>query len=203
METIQPLRLTDDNLSKIVVPSKKAGKAMTKVICTLGPNSRDVKALEALLEAGMTAARFDFSWGSREYHQETLDNLRKACRNRKQMCAVIMDTKGPEIAVLNVRGFIQLRNGQDIRLTSDPKVEASSSILPVNFPDLGKYLEPGNQIFVGQYLFTGSETTSTYLTVKEVISTVEVVCVCHNEACLSGVMLTVHFSSVSPLYTSD
>ena len=170
---------------------------MTKVICTLGPNSRDVKVLEALLEAGMTAARFDFSWGSKQYHQETLNNLRTACKNKRKLCGVIMDTKGPEIAVLNVTNPIVLKEGQMIRISSNPSESASSEVLPVNFPDIGKYLEPGNQVFVGQYLFTGSENTSTYLTVNEVVSDSDVVCVCHNNARLEGVMLTVHFSGVT------
>ena len=138
---IQPVRVHNDSLAAILKPSGREGKiSMTKVICTLGPNSRDVKVLEALLDAGMTAARLDFSWGSRKYHQETLDNLRKACNNRKCLCGVIMDTKGPEIAVLNVRSAIKLKEGQEIRITSDPDLPASSEALPVNFPNIGKFL---------------------------------------------------------------
>jgi hypothetical protein len=33
-------------------------------------------------------ARFDFSWQSDEYHQETLENLKKAIKNTKKLCAV-------------------------------------------------------------------------------------------------------------------
>lgn len=207
MNSIEPIRVLNRKLDSILLPSGREGQhAMTKVICTLGPNSRDTKVLEALLDAGMTAARFDFSWGSRQYHQETLNNLRKACRNKRKLCGVIMDTKGPEIAVLNVRNPIDLKEGQEIRISSDPSLNASSHALPVNFPDIGKYLQPGNQAFVGQYLFTGSETTSTYLTVREVASDSEVVCICHNAARLEGVMLTVHFSGVTnpiPTFSDD
>ena len=207
MNSIEPIRVHNESLASILLPSGREGRsAMTKVICTLGPNSREVKVLEALLEAGMTAARFDFSWGSKKYHQETLDNLREACRNKRKLCGVIMDTKGPEIAVLNVRNPITLTEGQSIRISSDPGVHASSDVLPVNFPDIGKYLQKGNQIFVGQYLFTGSETTSTYLTVQEVTSDRECLCICHNDARLEGVMLTVHFSGVTnpiPTFSED
>ena len=204
---IQPVRVHNDSLAAILKPSGREGKiSMTKVICTLGPNSRDVKVLESLLDAGMTAARLDFSWGSRKYHQETLDNLRTACRNKKCLCGVIMDTKGPEIAVLNVRSAIKLKEGQMIRITSEPSLQASSEVLPVNFPDIGKFLQKGNQVFVGQYLFTGSESTSTYLTVQEVVDQANIICVCHNDAMLEGVMLTVHFSGISnpiPSFSED
>jgi hypothetical protein len=49
--------------------------------------------LEKLLRAGMNVARFNFSHGSHEYHQETLDNLRTAMENTGILCAVMLDTK--------------------------------------------------------------------------------------------------------------
>lgn len=41
----------------------------------------------------MNIARFNFSHGSHEYHQGTLDNLRQAMRETRIMCAVMLDTK--------------------------------------------------------------------------------------------------------------
>jgi len=52
----------------------------THIICTLGPSSRTVPQLQELLQAGMSVARFNFSHGSHEYHQETLENLRCVAR---------------------------------------------------------------------------------------------------------------------------
>ncbi|GKB93190.1 pyruvate kinase, partial [Tanacetum coccineum] len=65
----------------------------TKIICTLGPASRSIPMVEKLLKAGMNVARFNFSHGSYEYHQETLDNLRKAMENTGIVAAVMLDTK--------------------------------------------------------------------------------------------------------------
>lgn len=65
----------------------------TKIVCTLGPASRSVPMLEKLLRAGMNVARFNFSHGTHEYHQETLDNLRTAMHNTQILCAVMLDTK--------------------------------------------------------------------------------------------------------------
>ena len=65
----------------------------TKIVCTLGPASRSVEMCARLLRAGMCVARFNFSHGSHEYHQETLDNLRKAMDLTGLICAVMLDTK--------------------------------------------------------------------------------------------------------------
>lgn len=65
----------------------------TKIVCTLGPASRSVPMIEKLLRAGMNVARFNFSHGSHEYHQETLDNLREAMQNTGILAAVMLDTK--------------------------------------------------------------------------------------------------------------
>jgi Pyruvate kinase, barrel domain len=35
-----------------------------------------------------SVARFDFSWGNLEYHQETLENLKVAIKSTKKLCAV-------------------------------------------------------------------------------------------------------------------
>lgn len=65
----------------------------TKIVCTLGPASRSVPMLEKLLRAGMNVARFNFSHGTHDYHQETLNNLRIAMQNTQILCAVMLDTK--------------------------------------------------------------------------------------------------------------
>jgi pyruvate kinase len=67
--------------------------AKTKIICTLGPKSREVPILEKLLRAGMNVARFNFSHGTHEYHQYTLENLKIAMHNTETMCAILLDTK--------------------------------------------------------------------------------------------------------------
>ena len=93
-------------------------KQKTAIICTLGPVSRSVDVLEQMLLAGMRVARFNFSHGSHEYHQETLDALRQACDNTGIFCAVLLDTKGPEIRT----GMLE--NGEPVLLEKDQKLAA-------------------------------------------------------------------------------
>ena len=177
------------------------------MICTVGVKSRTVPELVALLEAGMTTARFDFSWGSMEYHTRTLNNLREAMKQTKILCATMLDTRGPEIGVQlapqDVSSFdsrapkvLALEQGNRVTLTTDVSVPASSEFLPVNNPDLVHFVEAGDDVFVGQYLFTGSETSSVYLKVDEVDAKAgHIYCTCKNTARLGGVLLTVQVSN--------
>lgn len=36
----------------------------------------------------VAVARFDFSWGDSDYHQETLETLKMAVKTTKKLCAV-------------------------------------------------------------------------------------------------------------------
>ena len=78
----------------------RTGISKTKIICTLGPKSRDVPMLEKLLRNGMNVARFNFSHGTYEYHSGTLDALKEAMYNTQIMCGVLLDTKVREYRTL-------------------------------------------------------------------------------------------------------
>jgi pyruvate kinase len=43
----------------------------TKIVATIGPASRDVDTLVAMIEAGMDVARLNFAHGTREEHADT------------------------------------------------------------------------------------------------------------------------------------
>jgi pyruvate kinase len=54
--------------------------------------------LVKMLDAGMNMARLDFSMGDHKTHAQSLENLREALKQRPdKSCAVVLDTKGPEI----------------------------------------------------------------------------------------------------------
>jgi len=130
-------------------------QSKTKIVCTLGPVSRSVAVLEELLEAGMSVARFNFSHGSHEYHQETLDNLRQACRNTRLMCATLLDTKGPEIRTGTLKDGkpISLSAGQKVVLSTQYATPGGSmangvAIIKLSYPSLPRDVSPGCNILI-------------------------------------------------------
>ncbi|KAK6119044.1 hypothetical protein DH2020_047209 [Rehmannia glutinosa] len=120
----------------------------TKIVCTLGPSSRSMETIEKLLRGGMNVARFNFSHGTHAYHQETLDNLRAAVRNTGILCAVMLDTKGPEIRT----GFlkdgkpIQLKQGQEITISTDYTIKGNEQMISMSYKKLAEDLKPQSTI---------------------------------------------------------
>ncbi|KAL1541349.1 pyruvate kinase [Salvia divinorum] len=188
----EPIRM-----ATILEPSKASFfPAMTKIVGTLGPRSRSVQVISSCLKTGMSVARFDFSWGDADSHQETLENLKTAIKSTTKLCAVMLDTVGAEMQVVNKRETsITLKAEDKVILTPDQGQEATSAVLPINFAGLAKAVKEGDTIFVGQYLFTGSETTSVWLEVDEVKGD-DVVCVIKNSATLAGSLFTLHASQI-------
>ncbi|MCO5566548.1 hypothetical protein L7F22_020225 [Adiantum nelumboides] len=155
------------------VTNSHGGIPKTKIVCTLGPKSRDVGMIERLLRAGMNIARFNFSHGSHEYHQETLDNLHIAQQNTQIMCAVMLDTKGPEIRT----GFledgkpIQLVEGQHLVISTDYSIKGNSKMISMSYKKLPQDLEPGSTI-----LCSDGTITLTVLSSDPAAGTVTVRC---------------------------
>ena len=69
----------------------------TKIVCTLGPASRDENVIRNMLEAGMNVARLNFSHGTHEDHRAAIETFRKVRDSLDIPAAVLLDTKGPEI----------------------------------------------------------------------------------------------------------
>ncbi|XP_072996260.1 pyruvate kinase, cytosolic isozyme-like [Typha latifolia] len=151
----------------------------TKIVCTLGPASRSVEMIEKLLRAGMNVARFNFSHGSHEYHQETLDNLRAAMENTGILCAVMLDTKGPEIRTgfLKDSKSIQLKKGQEITISTDYTIKGDENIISMSYKKLADDLNPGSVI-----LCADGTITLTVLSCNKEQGTV--CCQCKNSAVL-------------------
>lgn len=153
--------------------------AKTKIVCTLGPKSREVLILEKLLRAGMNVARFNFSHGSHEYQQYTLDNLRQAMHNTKILCAVLLDTKGPEIRTGNLASGkpIKLERNKELLITTDYTHLGDEHMIAMSYPKLAVDLAPGNTILCSDGTIT--------LTVLECDADKGIVkCRCENTAML-------------------
>lgn len=109
----------------------------TKIVCTLGPASRDADTMRDMLEAGMNVARLNFSHGTHEEHRKTIETFRRVRDELDRPAAVLLDTKGPEIRLGDFEnGSEILEEGDEFTLTSKPctgtkeKVSTTYQALP-------------------------------------------------------------------------
>ncbi|MDT8323173.1 MAG: pyruvate kinase [Bacteroidota bacterium] len=98
-----------------------------KIICTIGPASRDTGTLRTLIDAGMDIARLNFSHGSHEEHAETIRRIRDAAEDRQRPIAILQDLQGPKIRTGSVpEDGVELRDGARFTITT-AEVETGSA----------------------------------------------------------------------------
>ncbi len=87
----------------------------------MGPTTEDLEVVCELLRAGMNVARFNFSHSDHPYHKANMERVREASRITGIPCALLLDTKGPEIRTGNVagNGTIMIQEGDIFLLTND------------------------------------------------------------------------------------
>ena len=135
-------------------------KRKTKIICTLGPASSDEKTVAALINAGMSVARLNFSHNTHDNHKKVIDTVKKVREKMKAPVAIMLDTKGPEIRLgLFENGEAVLEKGSIFTLTSET-VMGNESEASISYAELPSVLEKGNTILIddGKIRLTVLET---------------------------------------------
>lgn len=145
-----------------------------KILATIGPASHDYDTIKSLHQAGMTAARMNFSHGDHSYHGQTVENIRKLEEETGQFIPVVLDTKGPEIRTGKLRNGekIMIQQGQDIIITTRD-IEGDKTILSISYKEIVHDIKPGMHIMIADGLLR--------LEVKEIIGT-EIHCTAFNSA---------------------
>ena len=120
----------------------------TKIVCTLGPSTDDEKVWRSLIEEGMNVARFNFSHGSHEEQMGRLKMLRKLCDELKRPVAALLDTKGPEIRLMEFAdGKVELKSGQTFTLTTE-EIMGDVKRVSITYKDLPNDVKPGDTILI-------------------------------------------------------
>lgn len=178
----------------------------TKLIATIGPQSCSVEVLKKLLQAGIQAVRFDFTWCTLEvqgFFDRTYENLLKACQETKKMCAIMLDLTGRELYIQSkyavgedgwprrVESPVSVESGQVIYLSCDKADMGKKDTFLVNYEEFYQMAKPGDTIHLGRYLSTGTELSAVYVEVLEVVDS-RVKCKCKNPAVLDGLVTVFH-----------
>merc|ERR1719174_2865809 len=117
----------------------------------MGPSCWDVEPLKKMMTIGMTVARLNFSHGDHETHGATVSRIREASAATGRPCAIMLDTKGPEIRTgffAESGGKISLTAGQELKIVTDYDFKGDSSCIACTYKALPYSVSVGNQILI-------------------------------------------------------
>lgn len=120
----------------------------TKIVATIGPTSRDEDILRQMLRAGMNVARINFSHGDHEYHNKTIDDVRRLAAEEGVVVAILCDIQGPKIRIGKIANEpLMLNPGDRITLTLD-EANGENNIVSIPHPEFVRDIKEGMQLLI-------------------------------------------------------
>ncbi|MGD2176559.1 MAG: pyruvate kinase, partial [Anaerolineae bacterium] len=127
----------------------------TKIVCTIGPATREPDMLRQLILAGMNVARLNFSHGGQEFHGENVSRIRRVSAELDQPVAILVDLQGPKLRVgdMGPEG-IPLAAGEELILTNRPIVghavgeDGQLAEVPLQYASLPGEVRPRDRILI-------------------------------------------------------
>jgi len=129
----------------------------SRIVCTVGPATNNVDILSELMRSGMTVARLNFSHGSYEYHASVIQNVRAASKATGQTCAIMLDTKGPEIRTGKFRDGrkeVKFSVGDLYTWVPEEGFLGDDKFGAISWLNIAKHVTPGDHILVGDGLLS-------------------------------------------------
>jgi len=124
----------------------------TKIVCTIGPASRDPELLGRLMQAGMNVARLNFSHGTLEEHAAVIADLRRVAEELGKPVAILQDIAGPKIRTGPIaEGEVELIEGAKIILTARD-VPGDADLVGLTYKELPRSVRAGDHLMLADGL---------------------------------------------------
>ena len=121
----------------------------TKIICTIGPASREPDMLRRLVRLGMDVARLNFSHGDAATHRENVERIRSAAKAENRPIAIQVDLQGPKFRMGKmVEEGVTVTEGETATLTTENLTGRSPKALPVQNEKFPQLVEKGDHILI-------------------------------------------------------
>jgi pyruvate kinase len=122
-----------------------------KIVCTIGPASSSLEALDRLAAAGMDVARLNFSFGTHDEHAAVIERIRHGDERWGRPVAILQDLQGPKV---RLRTFgdgggatVELSPGAAFTLTGRP-ITGTAEGAAVTQPDALREVRVGDRIWM-------------------------------------------------------
>ena len=129
----------------------------TKIVATLGPNSRNPEVIEGLLVEGADVIRLNFSHGTHEDHALSVRLVRETAQKLNRYIAIFQDLQGPKIRLGQLEGeFLEVATGETLVLTTDDLIggiHGGVKKIAIDHRSLHEEVKPGDRILIDDGLF--------------------------------------------------
>lgn len=68
-----------------------------QIVATIGPTSKEKETISKMIDAGMSLARLNFSWGTHEEHRFFVETVRSLANEKGITIPIIQDLSGPRV----------------------------------------------------------------------------------------------------------
>ncbi|MBD2337787.1 pyruvate kinase [Calothrix sp. FACHB-156] len=120
----------------------------TKIVATIGPATSSPEMLKAIIEAGATTLRLNFSHGTHADHQRSIRLIRQTAFELNQPVAILQDLQGPKIRLGRFEnGSIVVAKGDRFTLTNRPVI-GTQEISCVTYDYLAEEVPVGAKILL-------------------------------------------------------
>ena len=120
----------------------------TKIVATLGPATRELPKLTALIAAGADVLRLNLSHGTQDQHAQMVTTARKAAEAAGREVALLADLPGPKLRIGELEGgVVDLEQGERLTLTTESALGTKERI-SVSWVGLPSSVEAGDVIYL-------------------------------------------------------
>jgi pyruvate kinase len=121
----------------------------TKIICTIGPVSRNETILRKMMLCGMDVGRLNFSHGSHPEHLKCIEIIRRLNKKFRRHIRILQDLEGYRIRIGELKGKsgIPLKKRQRLFLTNK-KIIGEGANIPFDYEGDLKEIKTGRHIFI-------------------------------------------------------
>jgi len=120
----------------------------TKIVASLGPNTRDLKIMEQLIHSGVNVFRVNFSHETRDFQGKVIDDIKEVRKKVGASVAILQDLSGPKIRIGKIENEpVFLKEGQKFTLTTRD-IMGDENIVSVNYPKLHEEAFEGEKIYL-------------------------------------------------------
>ena len=127
----------------------------TKIVATIGPASSTPEMLEAMIQAGVSVVRLNFSHGTAQDHIDRARMVREAAQKAGREVAIMADLQGPKIRVGKFAdGKVQLETGQPFMLDAGRHEPGDIEGVGLDYKELPNDVKPGDVLLLNDGLIT-------------------------------------------------